>query len=310
MNPFDDEYHTLIRNILATGGTQTDRTGTGTLEVFGAMLKFDLSDGTVPAMTSKKLAWKTVFKELLWLISGNTNVRPLVEQGVHIWSEWPCKHWLRSTGQTIPAQDDKAGWKDAVARFEHEILKHSGFSKQWGDMGPIYGKQWRRWQGPNGTIDQLARAIDTIRKKPHDRRIIVSAWNVGDIPDMEIAGLPPCHNMYQFNVRDGALSLLINQRSCDMFLGVPFNILSYAALLCLVAHVTDLKRGELTWVGGSCHIYSNHMEQFSEQLSRTSFPPPILRLNEAVKEIDDFKFDDLMLDDYQSHATITAPIAV
>lgn len=311
INEFDREYHRVIDEILARGVLCDDRTGTGTIDLTGTLMRFDLGSGKVPVLTTKYTAWKTTLKELLWLISGDTSVAPLIRQGVKIWSEWPTKNWLRRTQQTIPPQEDKVAWATVTRQFEREIIDTPGFAEEFGNMGPIYGHQWRKWPGPDGKpIDQLANAIHRIRTKPDCRRIIVEAWNVGYLDEMAVAGLPPCHKSFQFRVRNGKLDLMINQRSCDMFLGVPLNVLSYSVLLCMIAQLTGLGRGHMVWVGGSSHVYNNHMEQMQLQLSRTSFPAPYLDIRPGVPDIDSFKFEDFTLRDYQHHPAIKAPIAV
>jgi thymidylate synthase len=261
-------YHDLLHHILEHGVDRGDRTGTGTRAVFGHLMRFDLAE-SFPLVTTKRIHWKSVVEELLWFIRGETNVRSLQARGVTIWNEWA----------------------DAE-----------------GELGPIYGHQWRSWpDGQGGGIDQLARVIDDLRRKPESRRHIVSAWNVGDIDRM---ALPPCHVLFQFHVANGRLSCQLYQRSADVFLGVPFNIASYALLTLLVAQVTGLQPGEFIHVLGDAHLYQNHVEQARLQLERAPYDPPTVRLNPAVGDIDAFTFDDIELVGYQHHAAIRAPIAV
>jgi thymidylate synthase len=261
-------YLDLLRHIRAHGARKEDRTGTGTLSVFGAQMRFDLAE-RFPLLTTKKIHLKSVIHELLWFLQGSTNVAYLREHGVTIWDEW------------------------ADAR---------------GELGPIYGYQWRSWPAPNGQhIDQIAQVLAQIRANPDSRRLIVSAWNVADIPRMALA---PCHAMFQFYVADGRLSCQMYQRSADMFLGVPFNIASYALLTMMVAQVTGLKPGELVHTLGDAHIYLNHLEQADLQLEREPRQLPVMKLNPAVKDLLGFRYDDFTLEGYDPHPAIRAPIAV
>ena len=260
-------YLDLLRDILEHGTQQDDRTGVGTRSVFGRQLRCDLSEG-FPLLTTKKVHFKSIAIELLWFLRGETNVRWLQERGVKIWDEW--------------ADAD-------------------------GELGPVYGKQWRRWAGPDGTeIDQLSNLLEQIRNNPASRRLIVSGWNPVDVPSM---ALPPCHTLYQFNVADGKLSCQLYQRSADMFLGVPFNIASYALLTTMVAKVCGLEPGEYIHTFGDAHIYSNHMDQV-EQLGRQPRPLPRLRLNPDANDLFAFEYEDIMLEDYDPHPAIKAPVAV
>ncbi len=261
-------YLDLLRHVLTTGQGKADRTGTGTRSVFGHQMRFDLQAG-FPLVTTKRVHFKSVVHELLWFIRGETNTRYLRENSVTIWDEW--------------ADAD-------------------------GELGPVYGKQWRSWPTPDGrTIDQLAQVIAQIKANPDSRRHIVSAWNVAALPDMALA---PCHCLFQFHVADGKLSCQLYQRSADLFLGVPFNIASYALLTHMVAQVTGLEPGDFIWTGGDCHLYLNHLDQVREQLARAPFALPTLRLNAAVSRIDDFRFEDIELVDYQHHPAIKAPVAI
>ena len=262
------QYLDLLRYVMDNGVMKADRTGTGTKSVFGYQMRFDLSDG-FPLLTTKKLHLKSIIYELLWFLKGDTNVKYLQDNGVRIWNEW--------------ADAD-------------------------GNLGPIYGKQWRAWRDYNGgTIDQLSEAVETIRTNPDSRRIIVSAWNVADLPEMH---LPPCHAFYQFYVADGRLSLQLYQRSADIFLGVPFNIASYALLLMMVAQVTGLEAGEFVHTLGDAHIYTNHFEQVREQLSREPRQLPVMRINPEVKSLFDFKYEDFTLENYNPHPHIKGVVAV
>jgi len=262
------QYQQLLQYILDNGTQKTDRTGTGTISYFGYQMRFNLSDG-FPLATTKKIHLKSIIYELLWFLRGETNTAYLKEHGVSIWNEWA---------------DEK------------------------GELGPVYGKQWRSWEGANGeTIDQIADAIKQIKNNPDSRRIIVNAWNVADLPKM---ALMPCHTLFQFYVADGKLSCQLYQRSADVFLGVPFNIVSYALLTMMMAQVCDLKQGDFIHTFGDVHIYNNHIEQVKLQLSRTPYPLPTMRLNPAIKNIFDFKFEDFTLENYQHHPAIKAPVAV
>ena len=261
-------YHQLLEQIIQTGVSKEDRTGTGTLSIFGPQLRFDLNEG-FPLLTTKKVHFKSVAYELLWFITGSTNVQFLQENGVSIWDEWA----------------------DAE-----------------GELGPVYGKQWRRWQKPDGSVvDQLAEVVEQLRRNPDSRRLLVSAWNVADIPSM---ALPPCHAFFQFYVADHKLSCQLYQRSADVFLGVPFNIASYALLTHMVAQVCGLGVGEFVHTMGDAHLYLNHMEQAKLQLSREPRPLPRLVLDPTVKNLDDFVYEHIQLVGYDPHPAIKAPVAV
>jgi thymidylate synthase len=262
------QYHDLLNHILSQGTEKTDRTGTGTTSVFGYQMRFNLADG-FPMVTTKKVHWKSIVHELLWFLKGDTNIAYLKENKVSIWDEWADEN---------------------------------------GNLGPVYGYQWRNWpDGKGGTIDQLADVIKALKSNPDSRRIMVSAWNVADIPQMK---LPPCHALFQFYVANGKLSCQLYQRSADVFLGVPFNIASYALLTAMVAQVCGLGLGEFIWTGGDTHIYSNHFEQVKEQLSRDFFPLPQLKLNPEITDLFAFTYADIELLNYQSHSAIKAPVAV
>lgn len=304
------QYLDLLRDIQENGDVKHDRTGTGTKSVFGRQLRFDLQDG-FPAVTTKKLYFDSVAHELLWFLQGSGNIEYLAKNNVHIWDEWPYKAYLEKNGQDIP--DTKSiEWRSGMKAFIGRVATDRAFAEQWGDLGPVYGVQWRKWPDrKGGTIDQIAGAIDMIKNKPESRRIIVSAWNVAEIDDIaQMGGLPPCHTLFQFNVVKNRLDLHLYQRSADTFLGVPFNIASYALLLCMVAQVTEKEPGTFVHTIADAHLYLNHMEQVEEQLSRTPRPLPRLWLNPNIGNIDDFSFDDIRLDDYDHHPAIKAPIAV
>lgn len=262
------QYLDFMRHVQAHGTQKTDRTGTGTLSVFAHQMRFDLSQG-FPLLTTKKLHLKSIIHELIWFLAGSTNIRYLKENGVSIWDEWA----------------------DAS-----------------GELGPVYGSQWRSWPTPDGQhIDQIQQLIEQIKSNPDSRRLIVSAWNVADIPKMK---LPPCHALFQFYVADGKLSCQLYQRSADIFLGVPFNIASYALLTHMVAQQTGLQVGDFIWTGGDCHLYLNHLEQVKEQLSRQPLPLPRLHIKRLPTSIFDYTFDDFEFIDYQFHPHIKAPVAV
>lgn len=306
----DISYQNLLREILEQGAVKTDRTGTGTTSRFGTQMRFDLEQG-FPLLTTKKLPFKMILGELLWFIKGDTKLRTLLLQNIHIWDEWPFKHYLKANNLSMPAVNSDE-WKSQMKEFTDKIVADDDFNEKWGDLGPVYGKQWRNWETADGrSIDQLKDAIEMIRKSPDSRRIIVTAWNPAEIAEMAVAGLPPCHCLFQFYVADGKLSCQLYQRSCDTFLGVPFNIASYALLTIMIAHVTGLKPGEFIWTGGDTHIYSNHMDQVKEQLTREPKAIPTVKiLRPEVKEVWDFKVEDFELVGYDPHPAIKAPIAV
>ncbi|MEY3244924.1 MAG: hypothetical protein RL253_62 [Bacteroidota bacterium] len=261
-------YLDLVKHILEKGTDKSDRTGTGTRSVFGYQMRFDLNEG-FPMVTTKKLHLKSIIHELLWFLKGDTNIQYLKDNGVSIWNEWADEN---------------------------------------GELGPVYGKQWRSWTGADGkTHDQIIDLIEQLKKNPDSRRLIVSAWNVAELPKM---ALMPCHTLFQFYVAGGKLSCQLYQRSADVFLGVPFNIASYALLTMMVAQVCDLQLGDFVHTFGDVHLYNNHFDQAREQLSRTSFPLPKMKINPEVKNIFGFKFDDFILEGYQSHPAIKAPVAV
>lgn len=262
------QYHDLLKHILGNGVAKTDRTGTGTISCFGYQMRFDLAKG-FPLVTTKKLHLKSIIYELLWFLKGDTNTKYLTDHGVSIWNEWANEN---------------------------------------GDLGPVYGKQWRSWEGSDGkVIDQITDVLHQLKHNPDSRRMIVSAWNVGELSQM---ALMPCHSLFQFYVADGKLSCQLYQRSADVFLGVPFNIASYALLTMMMAQVTGLQYGDFVHSFGDVHIYNNHLDQVNLQLSRDPYPLPIMKLNPAITSIFDFNFSDFTLENYQCHPAIKAPVAV
>lgn len=299
------QYLDLIRHIRDHGVKKEDRTGTGTVSIFGHQLRFDLAAG-FPLVTSKKVHLKSIIHELLWFIRGDTNIRYLVNNGVGIWNDWPYQNWLRETGQDQDLVMYSPEWTAQKKLFIERIKADASFADEYGDLGPVYGKQWRDFGG----VDQLAQLIDDINTNPDSRRLIVSAWNPQDIPVMVKSGLPPCHSLFQFYVVEGRLSCQLYQRSADVFLGVPFNIASYAILTLMIAQVTGLEPGDFVHTFGDAHLYLNHMDQVNEQLSRDTFPLPTLKLNPSVDNLFDFVFEDFELQGYQSHDAISAPVAV
>ncbi|GGA97613.1 thymidylate synthase [Brucella endophytica] len=292
------QYLDLMSHILEKGDRRMDRTGVGTLSTFGAMLRFDLSDGTVPILTSKRVYWKLAVKEMLWFLTGGTNIRPLLQQNVRIWTDWPLDKYRKATGEEI-----------SQAEFERRILEDDDFALKWGDLGPVYGKQWRKWQGADGKeYDQVATVIETLKTNPSSRRMLFHGWNVPELPDM---ALPPCHMVYQFHVTGGSrVNLLIYQRSCDLELGAPFNFVGGAALLLMVAQQAGFEPGELIWMGGDVHLYLNHLEQAREQITREPRPFPKMRLLRKPDSIDDYRIEDFEVTEYDPHAAIKADVAV
>lgn len=310
------QYLELLRDIRDTGVEKADRTGTGVRSVFGRQVRYNLANG-FPAVTTKKLYFRSVVHELLWFLQGTGNIEYLAQNNVHIWDEWPFKAYLEKNHKSIPPVNSPE-WKAQMHDFIERIATDHDFALQWGDLGPVYGVQWRKWpDGKGGVIDQIQQAIDTLKTNPTSRRNIVSAWNVAEIDDIAAAGgLPPCHTLFQLNVRPGGagktsiVDLHLYQWSADVFLGVPFNIASYALLLSMIAQVAGMQPGEFVHTMSDAHLYNNHLQQVEEQLTREPMPLPTLWLNPTITDINDFTFDDIRLEGYQSHPAISAPIAV
>jgi thymidylate synthase len=305
---YEQQYLDLMRRIWSGGDERLDRTGVGTRSLFGEQLRFDLRDGRVPLLTTKRVYWKAAAREMLWFVAGGRNIRPLVEQGVHIWTDWPLDAYRRATGEAID--------RDA---FEARIIADADFAARWGDLGPVYGAQWRQWpkyepagdglwrRNPAG-IDQLAALVDSLRNNPASRRHIFTGWNVAELEGM---ALPPCHMTYQFHVTgDGGLSCLLFQRSCDVALGLPFNLFGASMLTAMLADQTGLAPRELIWSGGDVHLYLNHADLVREQLSRTPAGDPRLRLLRKPDSLFAYAIEDFAVDDYAPQAHIAAPVAV
>ena len=299
------QYLELVKHIRDHGIKKEDRTGTGTVSIFGHQMRFNLAEG-FPLVTSKKVHLKSILHELLWFIRGDTNIRYLIENGVGIWNDWPYQNWLRETGQDKHLVKYSSEWRAVMAEFTQQIITDQDFADKYGDLGPVYGKQWRNFGG----VDQLSQLMSDLQSNPDSRRLIVSAWNPQDIPVMIKSGLPPCHSLFQFYVVEGRLSCQLYQRSADVFLGVPFNIASYAVLTMMIAQVAGLKLGDFVHTFGDAHLYSNHMNQVDEMLSRSTFDLPTLQINPQVQSLFDFVYDDFELQNYQSHGPISAPVAV
>ena len=299
------QYLDLLKLVKETGIKKEDRTGTGTISIFGHQMRFNLQDG-FPLMTTKKVNLDSIIHELLWFIKGDTNIRYLVQNGVNIWNDWPFQSWLNETGQSDKYAMHSKEWKEMMKTFVETIIKDEGFASQYGDLGPVYGKQWRDFEG----VDQLEQVIEDIKNSPDSRRLIVSAWNPKDIPVMIKSGLPPCHTLFQFYVSNGRLSCQLYQRSADVFLGVPYNIASYALLTLMIAKVSGLEPGEFVHSFGDTHIYLNHLEQVNEQLSRAPHSLPKLKIKNNRNSLFEFQINDFELTEYDPHPFISAPIAV
>ncbi|BAM47414.1 MAG: thymidylate synthase [Amphibacillus sp.] len=319
MSKNEQAYLDLCKQILDKGTKKDDRTGTGTYSIFGAQMRFNLQEG-FPLLTTKKVNFKLIATELIWFIRGDTNIQYLLKNNNNIWNEWAFKRWVESDEYTGPDMTDFGNrsladeafnqlYQAEMKSFKERIIADDEFAKKYGELGPVYGKQWRDWRtSTNETIDQLKNVIEQIKTNPDSRRHIVTAWNPEDVP--KNMALPPCHALYQFYVADGKLSCQLYQRSADVFLGVPFNIASYALLTHLIAHECGLEVGEFVHTLGDAHIYSNHVEQIKEQLSRESLPLPSLEINPELKSVFDVELSDITLNNYQSHPAIKAPIAV
>ena len=307
---FEHQYLDLLRRTWEEGDERRDRTGVGTRSVFGPTMRFDLSDGRVPLLTTKRVAWKTAAREMLWFLTGDTNIRELVRQKVHIWTDWPLDRYRRATGETI---DRNA--------FEARILADDAFAAEWGDLGPVYGKQWVDWptyepagadeqgdlyrRGPG--VNQLAELVTAIRTNPTSRRLLFTGWNVAELGRM---ALPPCHMTYQFHVANGRLSGLLWQRSCDLGLGFAFNAFSAALLVHMLAQQCDLVPGELVWNGGDAHVYLNHAHLVAEQLAREPRGDPHLTIARRPPSLFDYRIEDFAVTGYDPHPAISAPVAV
>ena len=305
MHP-EQQYLDLMRRIWEHGSERVDRTGIGTRSVMGAMLRYDLADGAMPLVTTKRVYWKTATRELLWFLTGETNIRPLVLQGVKIWNDWPHARYVKETGDEI-----------ALEEFVRRIAEDEQFAARWGDLGPVYGKQWVDWptyryrpdglyeKGPG--INQVALLVESLRDNPGSRRHILEGWNVAELDRM---ALPPCHKTYQYHVADGRLNCVLYQRSCDVALGLPFNLWSAALLQRLLAQQCELEPSELVWMGGDTHLYLNHAELIAEQLSREPQSRPRLEILRKPPTIFDYRIEDFAVRDYTPHAPLKAPVAV
>jgi len=300
------QYLDLLRQVWEAGDQRVDRTGVGTRSVFGAMLRFDLADGAMPLITTKRVYWKTATRELLWFLTGDTNIRPLVLQGVNIWNEWPHARYVRESGEDISLKD-----------FVSRIAEDERFAENWGDLGPVYGKQWVDWPtyeyGPDGKytkgpgINQVAQVVESLKTNPGSRRHIIEGWNVAELDRM---ALPPCHKTYQFHVAGDRLNSILYQRSCDVALGLPFNLWSAALLTRMIAQQAGLEPGNFTWMGGDTHLYLNHGELVEEQLSREPSGHPRLEILRRPETIFDYKIEDFEVLNYTPQGPIKAPIAV
>lgn len=304
---YEQQYLSLMRQIWTKGAVQRDRTGVGTRSLFGATMRFSLADDYIPLLTTKRVFWKTAAREMLWFLTGNTNIRPLLQQKVRIWSDWPLDRYRRETGDIITQED-----------FESRIVIDESFASLWGDLGPVYGAQWVNWprylpvgeglyQRADKGIDQVSLLVEGLKANPGSRRHIIEGWNVAELDQM---ALPPCHKTYQFHVADGILSCILFQRSCDLGLGFAFNIFSAALLTRMLAAICGYQAGELIWQGGDVHLYLNHSELVEEQLARTPSGAPKLRLLRTPTNIFEYSIDDFEVIDYMPQAHIPAPVAV
>ncbi len=304
---YERQYLDLMQRIWTDGDVRSDRTGVGTRALFGASMRFDLTDNAIPLLTTKRVYWKTAARELLWFLTGDTNIRPLVAQRVHIWTDWPLDRYRRETGEEIDRDS-----------FEQRIIADEEFAVRWGDLGPVYGRQWVDWPvfevNADGAflprakgVNQVAELVRSLRENPGSRRHILEGWNVAELDQM---ALPPCHKTYQFYVSDGRLSAILYQRSADLALGVPFNIFSAALLLRMFAQQCDLSPGELVWMGGDVHLYQNHADLVAEQLSREPQGAPTLLINRRPASMFDYAIEDFEVRDYAPQTHIAAPVAV
>ncbi len=306
----EQQYLDLMRDVWSRGSERVDRTGVGTRSVFGAQLRFDLTGGAMPLLTTKRVYWKTATREMLWFLTGDTNIRPLVLQGVKIWNDWPHAYYVRQSGDDI-----------TLDAFVQRIADDEAFAKRWGDLGPVYGKQWVDWPTyryrkdglyePGEGINQVAQVIESLRTNPGSRRHIIEGWNVAELDRM---ALPPCHKTYQFHVEgegaDARLNCLLYQRSCDVALGLPFNLWSAALLARMIAQQVGMLPGELVWMGGDTHLYLNHAHLIEEQLTRAPQGRPTLEITRRPETIFDYQIDDFVVHDYAPHPAIKAPVAV
>jgi len=294
----EHQYLDLLRLALEQGDERLDRTGVGTRSLFGAMLRFDLSKGEVPILTTKRVYWKTAVKEMLWFLTGGTNIQALLRENVRIWSDWPLARFRTETGEHVSQEE-----------FEARILADDGFAAKWGELGPVYGKQWRRWLGTDGREhDQIAQLVTTLKTNPASRRMLFHGWNVAELGGM---ALPPCHMVYQYHVTsDGRLNCMMFQRSVDLLLGAPFNFVGASALQLMLAQQAGLQPGEFIWAAGDAHLYLNHLDQAREQLSRDPLPLPKMTLKSRAQNIDDYVIDDFEVEGYAPHAAIKADVAV
>ena len=303
---YERQYLDLMHRIWTEGDERRDRTGVGTRSIFGAQLRFSLADGRMPLITTKRVYWKTATRELLWFLTGNTNIRPLVLQNVHIWDEWPHADYVKATGEEI-----------SLEAFVARIAEDESFAQQWGDLGPVYGKQWVDWPtyepageglfraGPG--VNQVAEVVESLKANPGSRRHIIEGWNVAELDAM---ALPPCHKTYQFHVADGRLNGLLYQRSCDVALGLPFNLWSAALLTVMLAQQAGLEPGELVWMGGDTHLYLNHAELVETQLAREPQGDPRLEIKRVPPDIFAYEIEDFAVTGYEPHPPIKAPVAV
>ncbi len=299
------QYLELMQHILDHGVDKSDRTGTGTRSVFGHQIRFNLQEG-FPLVTTKQVHLRSIIHELLWFLNGDTNIQYLVKNKVNIWNDWPFQSYLNQNNLADQYPTYSEEWKAKMKEFIEQVKTDDEFAAKWGELGPVYGHQWRNFEG----VDQITQLIEDIKNKPDSRRLLVSAWNPKDIPVMAKSGLPPCHTLFQFYVAEGKLSCQLYQRSADVFLGVPFNIASYALLTMMVAQVCGLEYGDFVHTFGDAHLYSNHFEQAELQLSREPKSLPVMKINPEVKDIFGFKFEDFTLENYDPHPRIKATVAV